>query len=166
MATEGVIGNTVGEFKAHPWLIGGAFVALVLLIWFLKSGKTSTPQSFNFSYGPSDAQVLAGTQLSIAQQADQTQLAIANLQATNGATTTNDYFNYLTQANNNATAIQSQTVGGNYNLSSQKIQAQNYLVMTAGQVANEGLNLGGQLANIGTPVSYTASLTNPSAVVA
>lgn len=111
MAEEGVFEATWTEAKAHPYVIGGAVVLLVLALWYFGTSKSagSTPQQFAFSYGPSDAQVQAGTALQIAQQADATQLAAANIAAGLQTTGTNDYFNYLTQANNNATNLQQQS---------------------------------------------------------
>lgn len=97
MAEEGVVEATWTEAKLHPWLIGGAVAAIVLVLWWNGRAKTQPAQNFTFSYGPSDAQVQAGTALAIAQQADQTNLAKATIQAG----TDQDYFNYLATASNN-----------------------------------------------------------------
>lgn len=102
MAEEGVVEATWTEAKAHPYIIGGAVVVLVALLWYLgKPAPAATPPHFSFSYGPSDAQVLAGTQLAIAQQADTTALTKANI----SAGVDNNYFNYLTQASSNALSL-------------------------------------------------------------
>lgn len=109
---EGVVGSTWEEFKAHPYIIAGAVGAVVILLWYASRAKPgATPQQFAFSYGPSDAQVQAGTQLAIAQQADQTALNVATLQSgiageqiTANSAAATDYFGYLTGANNNSLA--------------------------------------------------------------
>lgn len=102
---EGVVGSTWEEFKAHPYIIAGAVGAVVILLWYASRAKPgATPQQFAFSYGPSDAQVQAGTQLAIAQQADQTALSVATLQTTAGTHNADSYFSYLTGANNNSLA--------------------------------------------------------------
>lgn len=109
---EGVAGSTWEEFKAHPYIIAGAVGAVVILLWYNSRAKPgATPQQFAFSYGPSDAQVQAGTQLAIAQQADQTALNVATLQSgiagqqiSADSTAATDYFSYLTGANNNSLA--------------------------------------------------------------
>lgn len=95
--SEGVVESTVDEAKRHPWLIVGGFVALVLVI-YLASGKKATP-AFRFSYGPSDAQVLAGTQLAIAQAQDQTKVSLMGQLAG----VYHDYFGYL--ATNSANTL-------------------------------------------------------------
>lgn len=121
---EGVVGSTWEEFKAHPYIIAGAVGAVVILLWYASRAKPgATPQQFAFSYGPSDAQVQAGTALAIAQQGDQTALSVANLQAgiagqeiaansniagqqiTANSGAENDYFNYLINATNTAGAV-------------------------------------------------------------
>lgn len=109
---EGVVGSTWEEFKAHPYIIAGAVGVVVILLWYNSRAKPgATPQQFAFSYGPSDAQVQAGTQLAIAQQADQTALSVATLQSgiagqqiTADSAAATDYFGYLTGANNNSLA--------------------------------------------------------------
>jgi hypothetical protein len=101
---EEIFEDTIEEVKSHPWIFVGGFAALVVLILYLKRGS-SAGQNFTFSYGPSDAQVAAGTQLAIAQQADQTSLAQSTLAATTASTEYGDYFSYLTQQGNNSVAI-------------------------------------------------------------
>lgn len=111
MAEEGVVGATWQEATAHPYVVGAAVAGLVIIFWWLGRAKApaSTPQQFAFSYGPSDAQVRAGTALQIAQQTDQTQLGLAQIQSGTdlaqidaGVTTSKDYYDYLTSnsANN------------------------------------------------------------------
>jgi hypothetical protein len=109
-----VLEATEQEFSAHPWIIGGAVAALVILLMVThKSSTTSTPAaSFSYNIGPSDAQVQAGTSLAIAQGADQTALAIANTQATTAAGQQSstagimgNYFNYLTAAGQQQVAL-------------------------------------------------------------
>jgi hypothetical protein len=99
--------ETVDMAERHPFWIAGGFVAIVLLIVFAKGSGTSTkPQNFTFSYGPSDAQVLAGTQLQIAQAADQSAISAATIQADTTTKVSNDYFNYLTgNSANQLTAV-------------------------------------------------------------
>lgn len=100
---EGVAGATWEEFKAHPYIIAGAVGAVVILLWYASRAKPGAqPQQFAFSYGPSDAQVAAGTKLAIAQHADQTALSMATLQSTDNQKAEGDYFSYLTGANNNS----------------------------------------------------------------
>jgi hypothetical protein len=101
---EGVIDATVEEARRHPYLVVGGLVAAVAVLWYL-SGSSAAPagQNFTFSYGPSDAQVLAGTQLAIAQQADQTAVTLAGMQTTAQTGIAQDYFGYLT--NNSANTL-------------------------------------------------------------
>lgn len=149
MADEGVVEATWTEAKAHPWLIGGAVVALVAFMWWAGRSKApaDTPQHFSFSYGPSDAQVRAGTALQIAQQADQTQLGLAQIGATTSlglagidagtqTTTAKDYFDYLTtSSNNNATiAFNNDYFGGLANADRDQASIVNNQIMTAAQL--------------------------------
>lgn len=104
--SEGVIDSTVEEVKAHPWIFVGGFVVLAGLLWYLSGPKATAPQSFNFSYGPSDAQVKAGTALAIAQAGNQTAISAQQIQSTTQEHVYDDYFGYLTTAGNNATTQQ------------------------------------------------------------
>jgi hypothetical protein len=105
VAVEEVFEDTVDEVKSHPWLFIGGFAVLVVIILWMKRGSSSAGQNFTFSYGPSDAQVAAGTQLAIAQQADQTSLAQSTLAASTASTVYGDYFSYLAQQGNNAVTV-------------------------------------------------------------
>ncbi len=100
---DGVISATVGEAKAHPWLIGGSVLAIVVLVWVMSRGS-STPAAANFSFssGPSDSQVTAGTNLAIAQAADQTALSGATLTANTQTALASDYYGYLANAGQTA----------------------------------------------------------------
>jgi hypothetical protein len=121
MAEESVIGATWAEAKLHPYLIGGAVAVLAVLIWYMsRPSPAATPQNFSFSYGPSDAQVRAGTALQIAQQADTTSLAMANIQAGVQSQTAQDYFSYLTT--NSANQLDAAQSGDNAQIA---INAQN-----------------------------------------
>lgn len=101
--TESAIGATWDTAKAHPWLIGGALAAVVLALWYFGRAKApATPPQFSFSYGPSDAQVRAGTALAIAQHADTTQLAMAGIQKD----VASSYYDYLTNTSDNQAAVQ------------------------------------------------------------
>lgn len=101
--SEGVVDSTVEEVKAHPWIFIGGFVALAGLLWYLSGPKATAPQAFTFSYGPSDAQVKAGTALAIAQAGNQTAISAQQIQSTTQEHVYDDYFSYLTTAGNNAT---------------------------------------------------------------
>ena len=96
---DGVLQDTVTEFKAHPWLIGGSIVGLVLLFYLLSgSKKTATPASlgnFTYSIGPTDAQLAAQTSQANQTAADQTAVSLANIQATANTTLGQSYFQYL-----------------------------------------------------------------------
>jgi hypothetical protein len=195
MADEGVIDSTVTEFKAHPWLIGGGIAALVVLFYFLSgSGKTSAGQDFKFSYGPSDAQVQAGTALAISQQQDTTALALAGMSATAQANTTaaqttvaGQAFGYLTNASaNQLAATQITSAAGvamnanndqtaqaiaNYNLTGQ-IAAGSYATQTAQINASAATTIAGQNAAAQTTIAglqynsadFVAQNTNAAAV--
>lgn len=112
----------IEDVRAHPWLILGGIVAAGALVWYLSAGsKSSAPQQFSFSYGPSDAQLQAGTQLAIAQGAQQTAVSLAGIQATNNATlattqagTYSNFFNYLTTAGNAQTTAATATANYGY----------------------------------------------------
>lgn len=107
MTTEGVFESTVEEAKRHPYWIVGGVLGLVALFWLLSSSsssaKSGTGQNFTFSYGPSDAQVLAGTQLAIAQAGDQTAVTLQGMQTGQATAVAQDYYGYLT--NNSANAL-------------------------------------------------------------
>ena len=114
---EGVLEDTVDEFKAHPWIWGGVALAAIALVWFVSSSSSASSASggnFTFSYGPSDANVAAGTQLAISQAADQTAVNINNAKLAASTSVAGDYFNYLAtsqataadvNSTNNATAL-------------------------------------------------------------
>lgn len=132
---EGIVEDTVQVVERYPfWIIGGA--AVLLLVWYFWPGSTTTaPQNFTFSYGPSDANIQAGTQLAIQQAADQTAVSIAQLQATSNNTQAGDYYGYLTtnsannlQAQQLATTTQgsvaSQQIGAQSQVDAQAIAAQ------------------------------------------
>lgn len=109
---EGVIESTVAEAKAHPVLIIGGLVAVVALLWIVSSGSTKANkgQNFSFSYGPSDAQIAAGTAQQIATQQAQTAVSLANINAGTTSTVAQDYFGYL--ANHSADTLTA-TLNGN-----------------------------------------------------
>ena len=120
------------QFKRHPLIWGGAVAGLLLLIWLASSG-TSKPQTttFSFGIGPSDAQVIAGTQLQITQTQAQQAATTAQLQASTEQTIAGDYYSYLTAANNNGLAA---TL--NSNLTSKDIAQ----LQTTGAVTINGQN--------------------------
>lgn len=98
---------TKDAFEEHPYIVIGGVAVGVLAIFYLKNrgGSGQQPANFTFSYGPSDAQVKAGTDLAIAQAGNNAALAAANLKATTDTTIAGDYFGYLTGANGNAAAL-------------------------------------------------------------
>ena len=113
---EGIVEDTVEEFEAHPWLWIGGFVAIAGVIIYLKyAGSSSAAQNFTFSYGPSDAQVAAGTDLAIAQGQQNTALAIANSNNTAQTTEAGDYFGYLTNNSTNSANVALATNNESYN---------------------------------------------------
>jgi hypothetical protein len=128
--------ETVDMAERHPFWVAGGFVAIVLLIVFAKGSGTSTkPQNFTFSYGPSDAQVLAGTQLQIAQAADQSAISAATIQADTTTKVANDYFNYLTgNSANQLTAVTGAQSVQKLGITQSAIVANNQIA-TAGNVA-------------------------------
>ena len=153
MSEDGVVGSTMTEFKRHPvWIVGGV-VVLVVLFLVLSGGKktAASPQAFSFSYGPSDAQVQAGTALAIQQSAGQTQLALAGINASTSTAETQSYIGYLannsanalaaTQANDmtavdeNTTNNQTAVAASNNNLTA-LLSGQNYATQTAALNAN------------------------------
>jgi hypothetical protein len=137
---EGIIDDTIGEARQHPWLIGGIVVAVVVLVYFLGS-KPATPtaaNNFRFSYGPSDAQVVAGTQLAIAQSGQQTALSVATLGASNQqalATTQagidTSYFNYLTTAGQTNANAATSIAATNANYAYQTVSSNNATALAA-----------------------------------
>lgn len=128
MAEEGVVGSTVSSLKAHPALIIGAVVGVVALLWIVSKRKAA-PENFTFSYGPSDQQVKAGTELAIAQAADQTQVSLAQMASTDNRATATSYFDYLTH--NSANQLQATTIGGQDAISLAQIKSN-----TAQYIAN------------------------------
>lgn len=123
--SEGVLSATTEQFEAHPYVWGGVLLGVVAVVYlYSKSGKTTAAaQSFNFSYGPSDAQVVAGTQLQIAQVNANAQASMAASNNSAATTVAGDYYSYLTNASANtlsasqdqtaaAVAINGQNVGG------------------------------------------------------
>ena len=86
MAEEGVVEATWTSAKAHPWIVGGAVLALVGLFWYMSSsgGSASSGQNFSFSYGPTNAEVLGNDALQAQQATDQMQASVAQ-----------SYFQYL-----------------------------------------------------------------------
>lgn len=109
---DGVVDATVGTVERHPYIVAGAVLGVVAALWFLSAKKAKAPQSFQFSYGPSDAQVQAGTQLAIAQAGNQSALSIAQLNATTStaqlgtkAGIIGDYLSYLTAAGNTSADV-------------------------------------------------------------
>lgn len=111
--SDGVLETTIADAKAHPWLIGGAVVGLVAIIWLLSSGSSSKPQSFQFSYGPSDAQLKAGAASHIADVQAQTQVSMAHILSDAGAAHDasqagiyHDYFGYLATSSALAAGVQ------------------------------------------------------------
>jgi hypothetical protein len=168
MAEEGVISATVEGAERHPFWIVGGVLGLLAVFWLVSRGSTSTtttPQNFQFSYGPSDAQVQAGTALSISQAQDQTALSIAGLNATNQqalATTSataqtgiyGQYFNYLTAsgANNNSTALaaaQIQANTANYAISTNDTTAAQ-IAAIQGNTAVQTAQIAGNATNLAT----------------
>lgn len=106
---------TVGAAERHPYLIVGGLVAVIGLFWYLSSGSktAASPSAFTFSYGPSDAQVAAGTALQIAQTQGQTASSVA---ATQGATATSvaaDYYSYLTKHSADSVTAAATATAGN-----------------------------------------------------
>lgn len=132
---DGVIDSTIEEAKAHPWLVVGGFVALAALLWYLSGPKATAPQSFQFSYGPSDAQVKAGTALSIAQAGNQAALSAAQIGATTQEHVYDSYFGYLTNAGNNA-ATQAATVASYAFQTAQAADSANVEINRANNVTN------------------------------
>lgn len=130
---DSVVESTIEEAKRHPYWIVGGVVGLVVLIYLLSgSGKAAAPQDFKFSYGPSDAQVQAGTALALGQAQNQTAVSLANIQASNQTAIAGDYYSYLATAGktsadasvtiaagNNATSIANTA---NTNATQQQIQ--------------------------------------------
>ena len=168
--SEGVIGATTEQFKSHPYLWGGLLVGVVVLVYFYSSGSKSagsSAQSFNFSYGPSDAQVVAGTQLQIAQVNANAQAAMA---ATNGTASTaiaGDYFNYLaTNSANQLTATQ-QEVAAATTINGQNVGEATYVagLQSASSLASIAGTTQVNMATANWTGSNAALATNTSAGV-
>ena len=103
-----VVGATVDAFKAHPVIWGGVLVGAIAIVWLASRGSSSSaePQQFTFGYGPSDAQVAAGTALQIAQVQANAYSASAAANNATATTVAQDYFGYL--ANNSANGLTAQ----------------------------------------------------------
>lgn len=98
---------TVGQFKRHPWIWAGIAVVIIGGLFLLKGSGSQAASSYTFSYGPSDAQVAAGTQLQIAQAADQTATNMQTAQLAAQQSEVGDYLSYLTtNSANNLSATQ------------------------------------------------------------
>lgn len=137
MAEEGMAEATWTEAKAHPYIVGGAVVALVGILWFFSSkSPAQTPQHFSFSYGPSDAQIQAGTALAIAQQNDQTSLGLAKIQADTTAGTAQDYYTYLATASNNNLALGTIQSNNQLSLGTTKVLADDTTAAAIASYAN------------------------------
>lgn len=142
--------ETTGMAERHPYWVAGGFVAIVLLIVLMRGGTSTKPQNFTFSYGPSDAQVLAGTQLAIAQAGDQSAITAATIQADTTTQVAHDYFSYLTgnSANQLTEVTGAQAVQNNQ--INAAAQVANNQIATAGNVAigAQGVQLKTGLASI------------------
>jgi hypothetical protein len=164
MAEEGVMAATTGVAESHPWIIGGAVLGVVVVLYLLSSSKAApaAPQGFNFTYGPSNAQVAAGTQLAIAQAADQTSLSVATLQAGTAAGNASQYFNYLTQAGTTAAATAATTASYNYQATTQNIAAQTQVALanTAATASTQAAAIAAQTVQAGYATSVSLNNTN------
>lgn len=105
---EGIFEDTVEATENHPYLILGSVGAVVLIIYFMRS-KSSAGQNFSFSYGPSDAAIISGNQLTASQQADNAALSIANTNAKASEAVYGDYFGYLAGDSSNRLAATKNT---------------------------------------------------------
>jgi hypothetical protein len=148
MSEGGVLTATVSTAKRHPWLIGGGFLALVLLLYVFGRSKTvPAPASFQFSYGPTNAQIQAGTQLAIAEHEDQTRVSLANT----SAGIYSDYFDYLSssgKANNTASVQEAQIAA----------DTSKYTVNANAQAAIKLSQMSNQTAQAATAAQLSATL--------
>lgn len=108
-----MFGDLWEQVKAHPLIWGGAVIVVIgaLYLFTKSSSSAGTTQQFAFSYGPSDAQVAAGTQLQIAQVQANAATSIASSNATANQAAVGDYFSYLTT--NSANALAADTLSTN-----------------------------------------------------
>lgn len=157
MADEGVISATTTELGRHPYLIIGGVVAVVALLYVASSARKTpaAPQNFSFSYGPSDAQVLAGTAQQIATQQGQTAVSLANIQATTSTAEAGDYFNYLTNnsANSLTAALAGDTAAVGINSNNNATSVTNTAALVAGQVSANATTVAGQVSANATTVA-------------
>jgi hypothetical protein len=124
-----IMGETVATVEKYPWWIAGGVVALLAAWWlFTPSGtsnaKGGAPQNFTFSYGPSDANIAAGTQLAMQQAKDQTDVSVATLNADLNRDVAGDYFGYLTTHSADNLQAQMATLQTQGSTASQQIAAQ------------------------------------------
>jgi hypothetical protein len=164
----GVVNATVTEFKRHPYIIVGCVVALVLIIALSRGSGASKAQNFSFSYGPTDAQMKNQTALAVSENANQTAVSIAGIQAQ----TYGDYFSYLTSAGNTqaSTAVQTAKIAAdtaNYKVSADDgaavaIANVNATVAQSGQAWAAAI--AGKQADSQTAIAYKQADT--SAVIA
>jgi hypothetical protein len=106
-----ITGEIGSSFDKHwPYYVGG-FIAVAIIVFLYLKGKTSssgTVSNFTYSDGPTDAQIAAGTAQQDQQQADQTAVSLANINATASTTNTSTFASLLaTNSANSLSAINS-----------------------------------------------------------
>lgn len=136
--SEGVVTATVDQVKTHPYIWGAIIFVVLVGVYFL-SGKSSSggqTQAFNFSYGPSDAQVAAGTALQIAQVNANAQSAQIAQQTTTANEIAQTYFGYLTNNSANALTATQDQIAANVAINGQNVNSSTYI---AGLQSNDQL---------------------------
>lgn len=125
------------KIKAHPYLVGGVAIAgVVLLYLYSKSSGSSGASNFTFSTGPSDAQVVAGTNLQIAQVQANAAVAAQQSQDTAAQSIYQDYFGYLSNNSANQLAAVKNTNAANVSGANLAAQTADYGANANVQIAN------------------------------
>jgi hypothetical protein len=146
----------VDGVENHPYLTIGGFAGLLGVLYLMKR-KSAKPAQFQFTYGPSDTNIKAGTALAIAQAGNQSALSRATLQADTAKTVYQDYFGYLAGVNNNNLAL------GLTKLSDQDLANQRAWSLGITKLNNDAANnttladLQRQITNAGTGIDFVNS---------
>jgi hypothetical protein len=122
----GDIGSSFDKY--WPYYVGG-FIAVAIIVFLYLKGKTSssgTVSNFTYSDGPTDAQIAAGTAQQDQQQADQTAVSLANINATASTANTSTFASLL--ATNSANSLSANNVDSNNALAASETASDNALL--------------------------------------
>jgi hypothetical protein len=117
------------------------------------SGFSCVPITLTFTYGPSDANIAAGTQLAIQQAADQTALSVATLKQQSSDTQFGDYLTYLTTHDANTLQEQLAAIDAASNVANNKTNTQG--AVYSQQISNSS---GQAMTSVGAADQYVTSL--------